>query len=235
MTIAHKEKTERKNLAAYFSLSFITALGITVVWAFNYDSLTGPDQYGTSTAKLLSYSSKNYVIEQDVINLTLLGKEATRSPEIDRIIFYDADNNILGVVGTSKTGPHYTKPITEGGVLAGYVTVSLNQQMFSALPISLLLIWSLLVVISVALGFFLISLPQKQKSNAIPIVSVPNKKESPAYSIFVNIHNRLSLSAKAKQSAIEEALAMASEVCAVRPGAGIRLSDQGIMERRGSC
>ena len=229
MTTTHKEKNVRKTLTAYFSLSFITALGITAVWAFNYDSLTGPDQYGTSTAKLLSYSSKNYVIEQDVINLTLLGKEATRSPEIDRIIFYDADNNVLGVVGTSKTGPHYTKPITEGGVLAGYVTVSLNRPMFSALPISLLLIGSLLVVISVTLGVFLITFPKNQKSNAIPIVSVPNKKESPAYSIFVNIHNRLSLSAKAKQSAIEEALAMASEVCALRPGAGIRLSDQGIL------
>ena len=165
MRTTHKEKTGRKTLTTYFSLSFITALGITAVWAFNYDSLTGPDQYGTSTAKLLSYSSKTYVIEQDVINLTLLGKEATRSPEIDRIIFYDADNNVLGVVGTSKTGPHYTKPITEGGILAGYVTVSLNQQVFSALPINLLAIGSISVVLSVTLGFLLIS--KKPKSNAV--------------------------------------------------------------------
>ena len=45
----------------------------------------------------------------------------------------------------------------------------------------------------------------------------------------MNVQNRLSLSEETNISAIDDALTMASEVCALRPGYAFRLLDQGIL------
>ena len=207
----------------------MTALGITTIYFYNYEQFSGKERYANSTTKLLSYASKNYVIERDLINLTLLGKEAIKSTEIDRLVFYDLDNKILGVVGTSLTGPHYTEPIIDDGILAGYITVSLNPEAFDKLPIGLMAITGSSVIFVVTLIFFLLTIPKKRTTTSIPIVAVPEKEDFPAFSLFVNVHNRLSLSEESNISAIDDALTMASEVCALRPGYAFRLLDQGIL------
>ena len=200
-----------------------------MIWSYNYEQFSGKEKYANSITKLLSYASKNYVIERDVINLTLLGKEATKSAEIDRLVFYDLENKILGVVGTSLTGPHYTEPIIDDGILAGYITVSLNPEAFDKLPVGLMAITGCAVILGVTLIFFVLTIPKKRGTTSIPIVAVPEKEDFPAFSLFVNIHNRLSLSEENNKSAIDDALTMATEVCALRPGYAFRLLDQGIL------
>jgi len=226
---SNTETTSTTRLRSYFLASIITALGITTIWIYNYEKFSGQERYASSMTKLLSYASKNYVIERDVINLTLLSKEATKMAEIDRLVFYDLDNKILGVVGTSLAGPHYTEPIIDDGILAGYITVSLNQEAFDQLPVTLMITTISLVVLIVTLIFFALTIPKKQITNSIPIVAVPDKENCSAYSLFVNVHNRLSLSEELNKSAIDDALTMANEVCALRPGSAFKLSDQGIL------
>ena len=177
----------------------------------------------------MAYSSKDFVIEKNAINLTLLGKEVTKAKEVDRVVFYDTDNKILGLVGHSAAGPHYTEQIIVDGTLVGYVTVSLNQKAFEKLPIVELILYSSLVIFAVILSFYLILKGTKNVRTSIPIVSVPKKKDVPAFCLFINVHNHLSLANAAKEIAIEEALAMASEVCAMYPGAYSKLPEAGIL------
>ena len=171
--------------------SLVTALGITILWISYQKELSGQHRYAIGLADLMAYSSKNYVIEKDAINLALLGREVTKTKEVDRIVFYDTNNKILGLVGNSENGPHYTEQIIVDDTLVGYVTVSLNQKAFGKLPIIELLLYSSLVIFAVTLLFFLMVKGNKNFSTSIPIVSVTKKKDVPAYCLFINIHNHL--------------------------------------------
>ncbi len=229
LTTSNKNTKNHTRLRSYFVASIITALGITTIWIYNYERFSGQERYAITTTKLLSYASKNYVIKRDVINLTLLGKEATKSEEIDRLVFYDFENKILGVVGTSLAGPHYTQPIVEDGILAGYITVSFNQKAFNNLPVGLIVVTTAFVILIVTLILFLSTIPKNPTPNSIPIIAVPDKKDCQAYSLFINVHNRLALSEEINDSAIDDALTMAAEVCALLPGSAFKLSDHGIL------
>ncbi len=209
--------------------SLITTLGITLLWISNQKEFSGQRSYAIGLADLLAYSSKDYVIEKNAINLTLLGKEVTKASEVDRVIFYDTNNKILGLVGNSETGPHYTEQIIVDGILVGYVTISLNQKAFEKLPLVQLILYSSLVIFAVTLLFYLILRGTKTARTSIPIVSVPKKKDVPAFCLFINVHNHLSLANTAKENAIDDALAMASEVCAMYPGAYSKLPEEGIL------
>ena len=209
--------------------SLVTALGITILWVSYQKELSGQHRYAIGLADLLAYSSKNYVIEKDAINLALLGKEVTKAKEVDRIVFYDTNNKILGLVGNSENGPHYTEQIIVDDTLVGYVTVSLNQKAFGKLPIIELLLYSGLVIFVVTLLFFLTVKGAQKVSTSIPIVSVTKRKDVPAYCLFINVHNHLSLANTAKESAIDDAHTMAAEVCAMFPGAYFKLPDEGVL------
>mgnify|MGYP003299510396 FL=1 len=209
--------------------SLITTLGITLLWLSNQKDLSGQRNYAIGLNNLLAYSSKDFVIEKNAINLALLGKEVTKAKEVDRVVFYDTDNKILGLVGHSAAGPHYTEQIIVDGTLVGYVTVSLNQKAFEKLPIVELILYSSLVIFAVTLLFYLIFKSTKNVRTSIPIVSVPKKKDVPAFCLFINVHNHLSLANAAKEIAIDDALAMASEVCAMYPGAYSKLPEAGIL------
>ena len=209
--------------------SLITTLGITLLWVSNQKELSGQSRYAIALADLLAYSSKDHVIEKNAINLALLGKEVIKATEVDRVVFYDTNNKILGLVGISENGPHYTEQIVADGTLVGYVTVSLNQKAFEKLPIVRLVLYSSLLVFTITLSFFFFFKGNKNTRTSIPIVSVPKKKNVPAYCLFINIHNHFSLSKHSKEDALNDAITMAAEVCAMYPGAYFKLPDQGVL------
>ena len=229
MELFSRTKENRTGLTLILLTSVITAIAVTAIWTFPDKQAIEQKRYATGMADLLSYASRKYLIQNDAINLTLIGKALTDSQEIDRVVFYSDRNKILGIIGSSEEGPHYTQPVIKDGLLAGYVTVSLNATAFEAHSgIREALLSGIIIFSTTLIGFFVLII-LKRSNGSIPIVSVRNEQEHTYYSLFVNVHRGLASNKNTTENAIEDAIAMSNEVCALYPGSPIRVSDQGVL------
>lgn len=147
-----------------FTLIFSLAIGLIITlvlsWQLNLLATEQLNHLGTTLSTQLAKTVRDPLIHQDILSLQVEVDEMLRTEGVQRASVYDASNQLLvqaqptHLQESESTG--YTSPITIENTIAGYVTINLNQQYFSAsfktLVKTFIIFWLVLTTILVLLA-----------------------------------------------------------------------------------
>ena len=225
-------KPNKSTLATALLATAICSVGLLLIWAQPTQSDPEMARFGGALSQTLAHANAGYLMHQERIELAVIANLVTRYPEVDGVVFYSAGNDIIAMSGSQDLGQHYTASATMDDTITGYVSVVLNPGAFAA-PLN---IWSWLASALILLSSPFVSLAIMQFSargnRSLPIVSVPEPGPSspqPAYCLTFNLHNQFALNKQAQQQAIDDALTMTQEVCAIHQGINAGIAERGVI------
>ena len=178
----------------------------------------------------LAQTSAGHLLHRDRIELAVIANQVVVLEEVAGVLFYNTQNEIVAVNGSSDQGTHFTASATLDDTITGYVSVVLNQSQFVHRPA----VWQWLVSGAIFLLVPLLSLMLLQLTNrgnrSLPIVSVPDlASPQQSYCVALNLHNQMSLDREQKTQAIADAMEMALEACATYQGLRVEVPGRGVL------
>ena len=223
-------RASRVTLPAAAIATAICSACLFAIWFERPNGQEEMDRYGSALATTLADTTADALLNTEQINLTVIANRLTALEEIAGIAFFDAGNDMMAMSGLQPSNTSYTAQATIDDTLSGIVYVTLNREAFAPpLPwvLGLLSIIALLLTPPVTVMVIRFS---AQGNRSLPIVSVPAEqpKEQSAYLLTVRLHNQRSLRSAEQRQAIEDALAMAQEVCALYPGLAVAIQERGL-------
>ncbi|MEM7077825.1 MAG: hypothetical protein AAF513_04255 [Pseudomonadota bacterium] len=209
----------------------LVGICLLFVWARPVDQNEHMQRFGTVLATTIAKTSATHLLNNQRIELAVLANDTTQHPEVAGIVFYNINNEVIALHGRNDLNSSYPATITAEDAIIGYVNLFLEPTAFA--PPARLQQW-LLSVLSILLAPFvvLLGVQLSQRGNrSLPIVSVPEQPHSPqlCFCLFVNLHNQIALSRDERRAALEDALAMAEEVCAIHQGVALTADDRGVL------
>ena len=223
----------KQNLLPAVIASLIAAAACVITWYPNQNLDAEMSRFGTSLARSVAHMSAGHLVHKDRIELAVLANELILEKEVAGVAFYDANDDILAMSGTNELLNQYTAPATLDDTFTGYVSIVLDKAAFAAPSNLSRWLWTaLIVVIAPMLTLIGIKLANRGGSQSLPIVTVPKIPENPpqtSFGIYVNLHNQLGLSDSDLNNALNDAMTMAREVCAIHHGIPISLDQRGVL------
>ena len=189
-------------------------------------------QYGESLATTIAHATHGQLLHQNRIELAVIATDIASYPEVSGVVFYDATEEVLAMAGSQTSQHEFSAHATMDDSITGYVAVALNPRAF--VPSNPWGPWvgTLAVALLVPLLVVLIIQFSQRGNRSLPIVSVPEPDANEAqvsFGITVNLHNALALGKRGSQEALEDALQMAQEVCALYAGFATIANSRGIL------
>lgn len=189
------------------------------------------DRYGQSMVSALAQTTAGDLFDNERINLSLTAHYINALPAVAGITFYNDENEIIVTSGAQKSTDRYTAASILDDTTAGYVTIILDKQVFARQVPWLHLMLSLVAFLLTPIITVAILQLGARGNRSLPIVSVrkENEEEESVFVIALTLNNQYALARDAQTAAIEDAMAMAQEVCAVYPGIALSLGESGII------
>ncbi len=192
------------------------------------------DQYGQSMVQTIAHTSAGHLLHQDRIELAVVANEVATYPEISGMVFYNANNEILAMAGGTDLRRHHTSAATLDDTITGYVALDLNAQAFAAPTPWWAWLATLAAVVLVPLSaVFAVGavLRSQNDTRSLPIVTVPEPQRVPqeSFCVVVNLYNQLALNRHHRDEAVQDALQMAQEVCAIHHGYALHVPERGVL------
>ncbi len=225
-----KFRASRVTLPAAAIATAMCAACLFAIWFERPDGQEEMDRYGNALATTLSDTTAAALFEKRRITLTVIANRLTTLNEIAGIAFYDQSDELMAMSGVQRSDTSFDAQATIDDTLSGSVRVTLNQQAFAPpIPWVLWLLSLLTVLFTPPLTVMAIQFSTRG-NRSLPIVSVPNEpaQDQPTYLLTVKLHNQRSLNRQEQTQAIEDALTMGSEVCALYPGLAVSLQERGL-------
>ena len=225
-----KFRASRVTLPAAAIATAICAASLLVIWFERPDGQEEMDRYGSALANTLANTTADALLNTEQITLTVIANRLTALEEIGGIAFFDPSDAMMAMSGIQPSNVSYVAQATIDETLSGIVYVTLNQEAFAPpLPWMLGLLSLITVLLTPAVTVMVIQFSARG-NRSLPIVSVPAEQaqEQPAYLLTVKLHNQRSLRSAEQKQAIDDALAMAREVCALYPGFAFAIQERGL-------
>ena len=226
-----KFRASRVTFPAAAIATALTSLCLLLVWFEQPDGQQEMDRYGQALAMTLADTTAAAIFDEQRITLTVIANRLTAMEEVAGIAFFDGSNELMAMSGVRQSSASFTSAATIDDTHAGSVTVSLAAEAFAPqIPWTSWLL-SLLIVLLAPL-FTVMAIQFSTRGNrSLPIVSVPAEpaKDQPAYLLTLKLHNQRSLAQADQEQAIDDALTMGREVCALYPGLAVALQERGIV------
>jgi hypothetical protein len=225
-------KPSKQSLPIAVLATSVTTAALLPIWYPTHNANAEMSRFGQSLARSVAHMSAGHLVHKDRIELAVLANELVTQPEIAGVAFYDTANDILAMSGTSELISQYMAPATLDDTITGYVSVILNKSSFQAdLEIGR---WLLTLLAIIAVPFLSVAGLQfsARGNRSLPIVTVPNQTGAApqkSFALYINLHNRLTLSQTSAQQALQDALSMAQEVGAIHHGVAALIASHGIV------
>jgi hypothetical protein len=225
-----KFRASRVTLPAAGIATAICSLCLLAIWFERPDGQQEMDRYGQALATTLADTTAPELLNKQRITLTVIANRLTTLTEVAGVAFYDANDELMALSGVQQSDASYRAQATIDNTPSGSVAVSLAREVFApAVPWSLLLLSLLTLLVTPPVTVMVIQFSTRG-NRSLPIVSVPNEpaQEQPAYLLTVKLHNQRSLNEQEQRQAIDDALTMGREVCALYPGFALTLQERGL-------
>ncbi len=225
-----KFRASRVTLPAAAIATTLCAACLFVIWFERPDGRQEMDRYGSAFAITLADTTAAALLESEQITLTIIATRLTALDEIAGVAFFDSSDEMMAMSGIQPSDKSYVAQATVEDTFSGTVRVTLNSNAFAPPMPWTLWLFSLLTLLLTPPATVMIIQFSTQGNRSLPIVSVPTEQsqEQPTYLLTVKLHNQRSLSERQQRQAIEDASAMASEVCALYPGLAISIRERGL-------
>ena len=200
------------------------------IWFERPDGQQEVERYGRALATTLADTTAAALFEERRITLTVIANRLTALDEIAGVAFFDRSDELMAMSGVQQAETSFEAQATIDDTRSGYVRVTLNRDAFAPpIPWVLWLLSLLSVLLTPPLTVMAIQFSARG-NRSLPIVSVPSEpaQDQPAYLLTIKLHNQRSLSRKEQTQAIEDALTMGREVCALYPGLALSLQERGL-------
>lgn len=116
--------------------------------------------YGNALASLAAQQAVDATFNHDLVRLQVILQDVARNPNVNLATIHDVENNLLVQSGeslpTSEVQQVFTSPITLHDSIAGYVSVTVNEQSWS-LDSALILVAAITVLLAVLAIWSLLS------------------------------------------------------------------------------
>ena len=225
-----KFRASRVTLPAAAIATVICAASLLIIWFERPDGQEEMDRYGSALANTLANTTADALLNTEQITLTVIANRLTALEEIGGIAFFDPSDEMMAMSGIQPSNISYVAQATIDETLSGIVYVTLNREAFAPpLPWMLGLLSLITVLLTPPVTVMVIQFSARG-NRSLPIVSVPAEQaqEQPAYLLTVKLHNQRSLRSAEQRQAIDDALAMAQEVCALYPGLAFAIQERGL-------
>lgn len=225
-------KPNHSTLPAALLATAFCGVSLLLIWTAPTSSQSEMTRYGKALTQTLADSNAGLMLRAEHIQLAVIANMVHRYPEVSGVIFYSPNQNIIAVSGNTQTPLKFTAAATLDDTISGYVSIFLAAETFAKpTPVGrwLLTLATLLFSPFLSLGILQIS---SRGNRSLPIVSVPDPiatKPQPSFALTLNLHNQMALPLELRTSAIEDAMTMALEVCAIYDGMAVALQEKGIM------
>lgn len=189
------------------------------------------DRFGSSMARSTADTTRGLLLKQDRLELAVIAHALTEQPEISGVAFYDPSENILAMSGAIERGESFTAHAQLEDTITGYVSLTLQAEAFASGDGAIRWLSTLvLLLLSPVLGLVLVQLTTRG-SRSLPIVTVPDtpRRNQQSFCLVVNPYNLIGLSRPASQQVLADAMAMASEVCALHAGLAQTVGERGVL------
>lgn len=226
-----KFRASRVTFPAASIATLICALGLFAIWFERPDGQQEMDRYGNALVISLADTTAAAIFEERRIALTVIANRLTTLNEISEIAFFDPEGELMAMSGMQQSDASFNADATIDNTVVGSVRVSLNRAEFAP-PISWVLWLLSLLTLLLTPPITVMAIQFSARGNrSLPIVSVPSEsaQDQPAYLLCVRLHNQRSLGAEDQRQAVEDALNMAQEVCALYPGLAVAVQERGLM------
>ena len=225
-------KPNRSTLPAALLGTVFTGVSLLLIWLPSHSTTDAMDRYGSSLARATAHASAGHLIHRDRIELAVIANELVTYPEIGAAVFYDTANEILAIAGDTDLDAHYTAAATLDDTITGYVSINLRAPAF--IPRSYLWHWLGTLAILFISPFLSLGVLQlsARGNRSLPIVSVPENitnEPQESFCLTVNLHNQFALNREEQNSALDDAMNMAQEVCAIHHGMAAKVAGRGVV------
>lgn len=225
-----KFRASRLTLPVAAIATALCAACLFAIWFERPDGQAEMDRYGSALATTLADTTAAALFEERRITLTVIANRLTALNEVAGVAFFDQSDELMAMSGVQRSDTSFDAQATIDDTRSGFVRVILNREAFAPpIPWALWLL-SLLTVLFTP-PFAVMAIQFSTRGNrSLPIVSVPNEpvQDQPAYLLTVKLHNQRSLNRQEQTQAIEDALTMGREVCALYPGLAVSLQERGL-------
>ncbi|MEQ9452858.1 MAG: hypothetical protein RJQ07_14845 [Pseudomonadales bacterium] len=205
---------------------------LLLIWAPEQRTSALMQQYGASLASTIAHSTSGLLLNQNQIELAVIAADIASFDEVSGITFYDPTQNILAMAGNQSMQHDFTAHASMNDTITGYVAITLEPSAFAAPPRYFAWAGTLLVLLSAPLLAIGVVQLSQRGNRSLPIVSVnkpPADEAQESFCITVNLHNALALGKQGSQAALEDALHMAQEVCALHAGFATIANSRGVL------
>ena len=191
------------------------------------------DRYGQAWATTLADTTAPELLNKQRINtLTVIANRLTTLEEVMGIAFYGADDELMALSGVQRLDADYRAQATIDNTPSGSVTVSLGKrEIRTRHPLEPFVAISAYPAANPANYGHGDPVQALAETGSLPIVSVPSEpaQEQFAYLLTVKLHNQRSLNQQEQRQAIDDALTMGREVCALYPGFALTLQERALL------
>ena len=225
-----KFRASRVTLPAAVVATAICAASLFAIWFERPNGQQEIERYGHALATTLADTTAAALFEERRITLTVIANRLTELDEIAGVAFFDQADELMAMSGVQQAQTSFQAQATIDDTPSGYVQVTLNRAAFAPpIPWALWLLSFLSILLTPPLTVMAIQFTARG-NRSLPIVSVPSEptQDQPAYLLTIKLHNQRSLSRREQTQAIEDALAMGQEVCALYPGLAVSLQERGL-------
>ena len=225
-----KFRASRVTLPAATVATVICAACVLIIWFQTPDGQEEMDRYGSALAITLADTTADAMLNGEQITLTVIANRLTALEEISGIAFFNAADEMMAMSGIQPSDTSFSAQATIDDTFSGTVRVTLHQDAFAPPLPWMLWVLSLLTVLLTPPVTVMVIQFSSRGNRSLPIVSVPTEHvyEQPAYLLTVKLHNQRSLTPAEQTQAIEDALTMAQEVCALYPGLATAIKERGL-------
>lgn len=209
----------------------LVAAGLLPIWTSQAPVEADMNRYGQAMARSLALSSAGHLLHRDRIELAVIANQMVVLDEVAGVMFFNTNNEIIAISGSSDAGKHHTAPATLDDTITGYASVVLKPAAFTdAAPVWRWLLSALVVLTAPFVSLLFLQLSARG-NRSLPIVSVPDSTHTPqtSFCLVINLHNQMALERHAKEQAIADARDMADEVCAIHQGIVVEIPLRGIV------
>ena len=225
-------KPNQSTLPAALFATLFCGVCLLVIWSPRTNDQAEQARFGKALAQTLADSNAGLLLHAQRIELAVIANMVNRYPEVSGVVFYSANNEIIALSGNTEQGNHFTASATLDDTITGYVSIVLDASAFTPSP--RLGAWLLSVLILALTPFLSLGLLQlsARGNRSLPIVSVPETKPpepQACFCITINLHNQMALSREQRTRAIDDAMTMAQEVCAIYQGIALPVAERGVV------
>ena len=230
MTWWRRFRPNKATFPAALVATLLCSFGLFLLWFDSGSTEFEMDRYGNSVVSTLAQTTAGDLFDDERINLALTANHLTANPEVAGVTFYNAGNEIVATSGQQKPTYRYTATAILDDTTAGYVSIILDPEAFERqIPWLRGLLTLMIIMLTPVLAMLALQLSARG-NRSLPIVSVRKEgvEAQAVYVIALTLNNQYALSREAQIAAIQDALAMAQEVCALYPGIPLALNEKGI-------